>query len=664
LEIPAYIIINLLLFSSWYALLFSKRGQMRFADRLLGAFVLGLAQMVATEMLLGVLIRKLYPAPLFILNVLISAGVFVIALRKREKGVLDEIRDEAARTSRIVRGDLALSCLTILFVLSVLWQVLLGWLFPSYSWDALYYHLPIVGQIMQSGAIGESPVPSFIQQYINIFPKNINLFFLWNVIFLKSDVIVDLGQLFFALAGVISIYSMAVKLQIKEKYALYSSLLFFFAPVVVLQSTANYVDCAVSVLFIISLNFLMYDVREGSTDDNAAAFSGNRKVPVLLSGLAAGILLGSKPTGPLFIAVMAAVIAGREAVRHFRRSAAYSSGNGLRSYLLWFMTPVLLAGGYWYFRNWLLYGNPVYYMDVSVFNVTLLKGLKSDWVEPAPEIIDKLTYTGRLLHVWLERTGYYMYDSRLSGFGPLWFILFLPAVLFSLVYAVMRKRYDFLFISMMLIVTFIVHPRNWTTRYVIFIVAQGALSFGLVLDWFERRGKALMLIALMLAGYTFLTANSPCVMPEKIREFILLPANERTLTRHKPFNIDIKVRNEYGYWMWIENNISGGDTLAYTFESMTLDTSMPFFTAPLWNRGFSNRVAYVKADTYRKWLDRLEGTGATYILCKKGSLEDRWIEKERSVYYSLRWMGNIAEKFKVVYSDENYMIVMFMKAEG
>ena len=39
--------------------------------------------------------------------------------------------------------------------------------------------------------------------------------------------------------------------------------------------------------------------------------------------------------------------------------------------------------------------------------------------------------------------------------------------------------------------------------------------------------------------------------------------------------------------------------------------------------------------------------------------EDKWIEKEREIFYSLRWMGNVTEKFKIVYDDDNYKIARF-----
>jgi hypothetical protein len=669
LEITSYISINLLLFSSWYIFLYRKTSCLSFADRLIGTFISGLTQIIATEMILGVIFKKLFPFPLFLFNAGISASVIsYVLLSGGCRGLLCEVKDETARIFAIIYKDRVLLCIFILFVLSVCRLVFLGYLFPSFSWDALYYHLPITGQILQSGAIQESSNPSFIQQYMNIFSKNINLFFLWNIIFLKSDVIVDLSQLVFALAGVLSIYSMAMKLKIAEKYAIYSSLLFFFTPVLILQSTANYVDVALSMLFLAAVNFLIHEDTETETDVNdlkGALYTG--RAAIVLAGLSAGILLGSKPTGPLFIAVMAGGIFMKGILKKFVPAGAVSNGKGygrsewFKTYLVYFMLPVLCAGGYWYIRNWLFYGNPVYYMDVSVLNVTLLKGLESNWVEPSPEIIENLNYVTGLFYVWLERVDYYMYDSRLSGFGPIWFVLFLPSMMFSVIYAVIKKKYSFLFVCAILAVTFLIHPRNWTTRYVVFIVGLGALSFGVMLNCFSKREKVLTIIALLLAGYTFLTVNSPCIMPGKIMEFLALPAEERTLSRHKPFNIDVKVRKEYGYWIWIDNHIAGGDTLAYTFESFELNTSEPFFTAPLWNREFSNNVLYVKSNTYKEWLKELKENNADYVLVRKNSTEDAWIEKERRLFYSLNWMGSMKEKFRIVYEDENYKIAAVMR---
>ena len=161
MEITAYISINLLLFFSWYIFLYRNKSCLSFADRLLGAFVSGLTQIIATEMILGVIFKKLFPFPLLLFNAIVSVSVIsYVLLSGGCRGLLREIKDETARISGIIYKDRVLLCIFVLFSLSVCWLVFLGYLFPSYSWDALYYHLPITGQILQSGAIQENPNPS------------------------------------------------------------------------------------------------------------------------------------------------------------------------------------------------------------------------------------------------------------------------------------------------------------------------------------------------------------------------------------------------------------------------------------------------------------------------------------------------------------------------
>lgn len=673
-NIAVYAAVNLLLFSSWYAVLFKKKYCLSFADRLIGTFVLGLTQIIATEMLLGAVFKKLSASPLFWTNISVSSVVLVLALvpgrqkpshKNNEissngliKNILFEFRDRIAWFFRIIREDRILFWISSLFFISVCWIVFLGYLFPSYTWDALWYHLPMVGYIMQSGAIQEVPAYSFITQVINGLPKNIELFFLWNIMFLKNDAIVDLTQLFFTVMGVFSIYSIAVKLRIKEKHAVYSSLLFFFSPVIILQSMTNYIDIAVSALFLTAINFLMCGNTDECPDNKTGILNFEKgKIPILLAGLTTGILLGSKWSGPLFVAVLAALIVIREFAIHFKLFNITPSGykgnfvkDRFISYMICFIIPVFVMGAFWYIKNWVVYGNPFYPMEITFFNFTLFEGLYGgveimEEKNPTPEIIKNLSLLSGLFHVWMEKVRYYIYDSKLSGFGPVWFILFLPSIVFSFVYAVKGKRYNFLLISMVLVVTFIIAPRNWDTRYVIFMTGLGALSFGLALDYFKKRQLTIKIIALSLVMYVFLTSNSPSIMPGKIAEFIKLPVKDRILARHAPFNIDIHVQQDYGLWIWISNNIKEGNVLTYAFE--------PLFLSPLWNRSFSNKVVYVKSENFREWVENLLDNAATYVLIKQDSIEDKWIKEIMGV------SERFEEQFEVVYSDKSYKVLLF-----
>jgi hypothetical protein len=690
LNIIAYITVNILLFTSWYIFLFRHKEHLSFVDRIISTFILGVTQIIATEMLLGVVFGNLYAAQLFWLNVSVSLVVFIYSISTGStiiyppsslfssgwgkkissgqvllKDILTEISGRAAWFWTVIKSDLILFFIFILFFISVCWIIFLGYLFPSYTWDALWYHLPIAGYIMQSGTIGEIPNNSFIEQFINIFPKNIELFFIWNIIFLKNDILTDLSQLLFTIAGVLAIYSIAVKLNIKKRAAIYSSLLFFFTPIVILQSTTNYVDVAVSVLFLAAVNFLMDDMPcrggfETSPCEGHAErkFFHKRNITTVMAGLTAGILLGSKGSGPLFIAVLSAAVIIREFLEGINaRECGILKWKKIATktfqlYFFFFFIPVIFMGGYWYIKNWIIYGNPVYPMEISIFNNTIFKGLYQGIIEPAPVIIDKLHPVTRPLYVWLDKVEYYLYDSRLGGFGPIWFILFLPSIVFSFVYALMRRHYRFILLLIIVSSAFLMYPRNWNPRYVIFIVGLGALSFGIVFDYFQERNDILRVIAIILAGYTFLTSNSPCVTPKQIKKFIQLPAAERVIAAYAPFNIDLHARQDYGYWTWINRNISQGETLAYTYD--------PLFLSPMWNSAFSNKMVYIKSDDYKQWLKKLGEHKVTYVLVRKNSEEDKWIENERKIFSAVGWMTALKEKYKIVYTDDNYKIAKFI----
>ncbi len=649
MNVVSYTILNLLLFSSWFVLLLKKRDALSFVDRLIGAFVLGLTQIVLTEMILGIIFKLLYTTPLLILNLSISLFVIVISmLKKGGISLYGELKEEFTTIFSIIKDDIVLLLISIIFIISISWIIFIGYIFPSYTWDALWYHLPMVGYIIQSGAIQENPTPSLIDQFINIFPKNIELFFLWNIIILKDDAITDLSQLLFTIIGVFTIYSIAIKLGIEKRYAIYSGLIFFFAPIVILQSHTNYVDVAVAVLFLIAINFLIF---RGTRAINHPALS------IILSGITTGILLGSKGSGPLFVAILSVAILIRNVLIYLNPfKLFYNEDRGsllsiLKAYLLCFLLPSFLIGGYWYIKNWFLYGNPVYPMEISFLNTTIFKGLYSGIIDPAPEIMERLSPFKRLIYVWLEKVNYYLYDSRFSGFGPIWFIISLPSIAFCLIHSLRHGRFRFLFLSMILIVTFILYPRNWNTRYVIFILGLGALSTGMMLEYFRQRDRILKTLILILVLYTALTSNSPAITPDKIEEFIRLPSSRRTIVEHDPFNIHLQARQEYGHWRWIRGNIKNGDVLAYTFE--------PLFLSPLWNGEFSNKVVYVKADSYDGWLMKLEEEKATHVLIRTRSPEDIWIENENRLLSSYSWLGSFKRRFILTYSDDNYRIYKF-----
>lgn len=638
----AYITINLLLFSSWYVLLYRNPNFNKgigFVDRILGTFILSLAQIVLSEMILGIIFKKLFALPLYIFNISISLCVFAMAKPQRSsiQDIFRDLKDNISYFLNILKADLISLTVFILFFVYLCYLIFIGYLFPSYSWDALLSHLPTVGFILQSGSIENIPYNGLIYTFINVFPKDIDLFFLWNIIFLKSDAIVDLSQLPFTLSGIFAIYNIASKLGIKERYAIFSSLLFFFAPIIILQSTTNYIDIAVSVLFLIAINFII----------STRALPAN--VPIFLGGLTAGILFGSKGSGPVFITALSILFLINEL--RMRRKG-YSIKKIFLRYAIYFIIPIILFGGYWYLQNWLYYGNPVYPFIVKFFGRTIFWGMFNELLNIS-EGIKNLHPVVRYLYIWLEKTGEFFYASEDRGFGPIWFILFLPSILFSFFYVIWKRSYDFLFIILVIVFVFALVPANWAPRYVIFALGLGCLSFAFVLNYFEKRATVLMPLALLLIIYTSLNANSSCVTPEKIREFIYLSPEERTLVKMEPCIINNTLQEEYGLWSWINSNVRAGDTLAYTFT--------PSFLAPLWNRGFSNKIVYVKAGRFEDWIRELNAKEVTYIILKlkPRGIESWWLERLKDLQHMPQW-SEIYKRFSLLYSDSEYQVFRFI----
>ena len=130
--------------------------------------------------------------------------------------------------------------------------------------------------------------------------------------------------------------------------------------------------------------------------------------------------------------------------------------------------------------------------------------------------------------------------------------------------------------------------------------------------------------------------------------------HERVIAAHAPFNIDLHARQDYGYWTWINRNILQGETLAYTYE--------PLFLSPMWNSAFSNKMVYIKADDYKQWLRKLGEHKVTYVLIRKNSGEDRWIQGDGNISSSGQ-SDQLGVKFKTLFSDENYKIAQVIESE-
>ena len=626
-----YLFISAYIFITYYYFLTRKyREAYSFADRLLGTFILGISQIILTEMMLGFSLR-LNSQNLLIFNFVISTCILVFS------GVR---RTEIARQYREVKYNLisflallirhkVLLSVFILAFLQVAWWAFLVYLVPPYAWDDLFYHLPKVAYMLQSGGITDFQVYPLI--WIDQFPFNSELLFLWNVIFPRNDILVNGSQIIFALFAVLAIYSLARKAGVGQQNAAWA-VIFLFIPVVIQQATTCYIDIIMSALLIGAVNFMLMRDKP--------------KINVLIVGMTIGIMLGSKYSyiGPCLIVsvtlwiLILANIGKDDGENKVRRSKGKIAGE-IALKLAIYLMPVMLLGGTWYIRNYLQFGNPVGPYQVEILGRVIFPGVLNPATQalPDPTLVSSFQIN-TVLKVWVERWApifaapYYSYDGS-RGFGPMFWILLIPSGVFAIILACKRRYWDYPVIFTVFGLCFLVIPFDWQSRYTIFVCGFGILSLTVILEYLKQ-SKVISLIAMPIIVLTLLQGNFQIdLTPRVISEYIQSSPEQR----HSTY---ISWTKDYAE---LYQKLLGqkGVTILYSF--------VPYgFTYPLWDQGFTNKVLPIPANytTGKILMDHIRQYGASYII----TTEDSDIVKHYNIGRA---------KINLVYTKNNYWVFYY-----
>jgi len=209
-----YVAITATVFFAPYYLITKKYSQQYSSgDRVVGAFVFGVSQIILREVA-SAFPLKLTSLNLLFLNTSLSTGVMPLAGLSHGEMVRQATE---ARESVVNFLEMALRHRIVLIILGlalfqVSWWAIMAWPIPSYSWDEFSYHLPNVAFMMQSHRITSFPTGFY---WPTQDPFTVELVFLWNVIFLDDDIVVNGSQTLLAVATVLPIYGIAMKLGVK-----------------------------------------------------------------------------------------------------------------------------------------------------------------------------------------------------------------------------------------------------------------------------------------------------------------------------------------------------------------------------------------------------------------------------------------------------------------
>jgi hypothetical protein len=345
-RLAAFLLINLFLAAVWVLCLRRRFGLSRLEACALSGLPFA-AQLIFSQLLLAAFGQLRLSALLGVLLGFAAALLAWSARGRRAAAAAPAARDPWPAVDAV---NLAL---TLLALALAAWVALATWLLPPRGVDDLAYHLPPLYQYAQTGRIELLPLELRAQFAL---PLGAGLLYLWPLLFFHADTWVDGVGLALAAYGALLLFALARAFAVAARDALFIALLFLFTPVVMAQSGSNYTDLAVVACH---LALLYGAVR---------FWQGGALIFLAMAGLAGGIGLSAKYNTLIAIATAQPIIL----LALWRGAGAPARWSGYALYL----ALTLVVPAYWWIRNALLIGEPLYPYALS------LGGLRDLGVRP------------------------------------------------------------------------------------------------------------------------------------------------------------------------------------------------------------------------------------------------------------------------------------------
>jgi hypothetical protein len=352
-----------------------------------------------------------------------------------------------------------------LAALALAWQLVVALVLPPYAYDALTYHLTTVAEWIRHGDVA----PSALDLCCAYYPATPELLITFPALLLGADALVGTVQLPFVLLGAFATAGLARSAGLPRSGAAAAGALFAVTPVVLTQAPTDYVDLMQAALVLAALHSL-----------TRYAVSGARH-RLVVAGLAAGLVLGTKGTGPIW-AVVLLVVAVAAALLAVRRGRVRGP-SAARSLAIAAVVGAAL-GGWWYVRNAVTTGNPLYPFAVRLGDTTVLPGpIDVGEILTVPSAGADAPWPLPLALSWASdldfwNQGSYDYQQRLGGLGPLWPWLGLPLLVATVVVLVRRRDVTLLPVAAVTVVL-VLQPYAWWARFTLPLAALGALAIAL-----------------------------------------------------------------------------------------------------------------------------------------------------------------------------------------
>ena len=341
-----FLLISLTVFLTAFLLTYKAFKFVNFIDSLIILFVLCLGQIVASQLLLGIL-NVLTLNNVIVLNLALLLIAW-FACRKQKYHLGFPGIKEALGT--LLADRIVILTLAVILGFAAT-KIFINLVNPPFGWDSLNYHFTFAVEWLKHGnlntpiTIADDPSPTY-------YPINGSLVFLWLIWPFKNVFLADLGQVPFFILAFLCAYAISRKIGLEEKLSFFAAGLFLLIPNYFKQLQIAYVDVMVAALFLASLDFLFL-LKENFSVKFTLAYA-----------ISMGLLLGTKTVALPYCALLTVPF-------------LYMLCKNTKKlyFLIIYLLAVACLGGFSYLRNLIETGNPLYPLNMKLFGIEIFKGV-------------------------------------------------------------------------------------------------------------------------------------------------------------------------------------------------------------------------------------------------------------------------------------------------
>jgi hypothetical protein len=425
--------------------------------------------------------------------------------------------------------------------------------------DAPIYHVPFAVHWLRSGSLDLIPTP-FGDAAATYFPSNGELWLTWLLATDPSGLLVKVGQWPFMLMGALALFGIGRHLVADSAAAVFPAVLWAALPLTLDQSAIANIDLIWCAVYLAAVCFLLRCL---------ASARALRLRNVWCFALACGLVAGSKTVGALFVVLLlapAATVVWRQD-RWGKYAAAVLIG-------------LLIPSAFWYARNFIVTGNPLYPVELSLFGQIIADG----WYATSAMRVSAYHVPVTEWRFLLERL------QIVAGSAGAWLI----AAGLAAGWAVARDksaaadtRRAALTCSMLaaaqLSVYWFLVPYNTQERFLLPAFALALVPFAAIA---ARWGWARLALPVLMSWQLLGTMIGPA------RPLFELSGQHAPVSRFYP-HAGFAARM-FPAWHIVEQHVGPeGGNIAYT------GTNLPYY---LFGIGFRNRVRYVNINALGDWL--------------------------------------------------------------